>query len=191
MAIRLIVGLGNPGLEYKSTRHNVGFWWIDKIAQQKGVQLSLAGKFQGLHAKLILFNHEVWLLQPQTYMNLSGQSVKALANYYKILPEEMLIVHDELDLPPGRARLKYSGGHGGHNGLKSIQASIGTLDFWRLRIGIGHPGDKTQVARFVLKPPLKNELEEITIALEEALTVLPSIIPGEFDQAMRELHSRN
>ena len=190
MAIRLIVGLGNPGLEYKTTRHNAGFWWVDKIAQQCSAKLSLSGKFQGLAAKVVLFSHEVWLLEPQTYMNLSGQSVKALAHFYKILPEEILVVHDELDLPVGCAKLKNGGGHGGHNGLKNIQALLGTPNFWRLRIGISHPGDKSQVTDFVLKPPTKNEMENIVIAMEEAMAVLPQMVSGDFEYAMRELHSK-
>lgn len=191
MAIRLMVGLGNPGLEYKTTRHNAGVWWLDNIAQQCSAKFSLVGKFQGLAAKVILSEHEVWLLKPQTYMNLSGQSVKALAHFYKILPEEILAIHDELDLPVGSAKLKFGGGHGGHNGLKNIQALLGTPNFWRLRLGIGHPGDKSQVTDFVLKTPAKNEMENIAIAMEEAMTVLPQIVSGDFEQAMRELHSKD
>lgn len=191
MAIRLIVGLGNPGAAYALTRHNAGFWWVDEIARIEKTSLSLTPKFHGFSTKIALLGQEIWLLKPQTYMNLSGRSVAALAQFYKILPEEILIAHDELDLPSGMVRLKFGGGHGGHNGLKSIIASIKTANFWRLRLGIGHPGDKNQVADFVLKAPDLIEKEEIMVASEQALTVLPSIIRGKLDEAVQELHTMN
>lgn len=191
MAIRLIVGLGNPGIAYALTRHNAGCWWLDDLARIDATNLSLTPKFQGFSAKITLSGQEVWLLKPQTYMNLSGKSVAALLQFYKILPEEILIAHDELDLPTGVVRLKYGGGHGGHNGLKSIIASIGTPNFWRLRLGIGHPGDKSQVADFVLKAPDSSEKEEIMVASEQALTVIPLMVQGKFDEAMQKLHTLN
>ena len=191
LAIRLIVGLGNPGAEYATTRHNAGFWWLDDIACRVNVPFRLENKFHGLAAKVSLFGQEIWLLKPQTYMNLSGRAVIALAKFYKILPEDILIVHDELDLPPGTAKLKYGGGHGGHNGLKDITAHLSTSNFWRLRLGIGHPGDKSQVARFVLAPPLRAERELIDVASHQALEVLPELINGQFEQAMHRLHTLN
>lgn len=191
MAIRLIVGLGNPGAEYAATRHNAGFWWVDEIAHRVSASLRVESKFQGLAAKVRLSGQEVWLLKPQTYMNISGRAVAALANFYKILPEEILIVHDELDLPPGTVKLKYGGGHGGHNGLKDITAQLSTANFWRLRIGIGHPGDKSRVASFVLTPPLRTERESIDVASQQALEVLPELINGQFEQAMHRLHTMN
>jgi peptidyl-tRNA hydrolase, PTH1 family len=141
--LRLLVGLGNPGAEYEHTRHNAGFWWLDAAARRLGVTLRAERQYQGLAARAS--SPQVWLLQPMTYMNLSGQSVAALARFYKIAAEEILVVHDELDLMPGQARLKLGGSAAGHNGLKSIQAQLGTADFWRLRLGIGHPGVKAEV----------------------------------------------
>ena len=191
MAIRLIVGLGNPGIEYAATRHNAGFWWVDEIARREGVTLRAESKFQGLAVKVRLAGQEVWLLEPQMYMNASGRSVVALANFYKILPHEILIVHDELDLLPGVVKLKYGGGHGGHNGLKDITASLSSPNFWRLRLGIGHPGDKSQVVDFVLKPPQRAETELIEVASQQALEILPEMVNGQFEQAMHRLHTMN
>jgi PTH1 family peptidyl-tRNA hydrolase len=191
MAIRLVVGLGNPGAEYAATRHNAGFWWVDEIAHRVSASLRVESKFQGLAAKVRLSGQEVWLLKPQTYMNISGRAVAALANFYKIPPEEILIVHDELDLPPGAVKLKYGGGHGGHNGLKDITAQLSTANFWRLRIGIGHPGDKARVADFVLSPPSPAERELIEVASRQALDILPEILNGQFEQAMHRLHTMN
>lgn len=191
MAIRLIVGLGNPGAEYAATRHNAGFWWVDAIARREGVTLRLESKFRGLAGKARIAGQEVWLLEPQTFMNRSGQSVVALANFYKILPDEILIVHDELDLAPGTARLKHGGGHGGHNGLKDIHAHLGTPNYWRLRLGIGHPGDRAQVVNFVLKPPRQEEASLIDVAGEQALDILPELVQGRFEEAMHRLHTMN
>ena len=157
---RLIVGLGNPGPEYEATRHNVGFWFVDRLADTLKVSLAPQAKFYGKAARA----GDLWLLQPSTFMNRSGQAVAALANFYKISPAEILVIHDELDLPPGGIRLKQGGGNGGHNGLKDIQAKLGTPDFWRLRLGIGHPrtlGLSQQVADFVLHQPRKEELPDI------------------------------
>lgn len=188
-AIRLIVGLGNPGREYEQTRHNAGFWWVDGIAAGKGAALAADRKFHGLAARLKVSGHEVWLLEPQTFMNRSGQGVAALAHFYKIAAEEILVVHDELDLPPGTVRLKQGGGHGGHNGLKDIVAHLGTPDFWRLRLGIGHPGNREEVVNYVLNPPRREEREQIDDAQKKALAVLPLLLVGDVQAAMLKLHT--
>jgi peptidyl-tRNA hydrolase, PTH1 family len=188
-AIRLIVGLGNPGREYETTRHNAGFWWVDNLAAGKGVALAMEKKFHGLAARLSAAGREVWLLEPQTFMNRSGQGVAALAHFYKMAPEEILVVHDELDLPPGTARLKQGGGHGGHNGLKDIIAHLGTPNFWRLRLGIGHPGDREEVVNYVLNPPRREEQELIEAALEKGLAVVPQLLAGDIQAAMLKLHT--
>lgn len=189
-AIRLIVGLGNPGREYEATRHNAGFWWVDSLAASKGTTLSSEKKFHGLAARLTFSGNEVWLLEPQTFMNRSGQGVAALAHFYKIAPEEILVVHDELDLPPGTVRLKQGGGHGGHNGLKDIVAHLGTPNFWRLRLGIGHPGNREEVVNYVLNPPRREEQEEIEAAMDKGLAVLPQLLAGDFAAAMLKLHTK-
>lgn len=188
-AIRLIVGLGNPGREYEQTRHNAGFWWVDGIASGKGAVLAADKKFHGLAARLNVTGHEVWLLEPQTFMNRSGQGVAALAHFYKIAAEEILVAHDELDLPPGTVRLKQGGGHGGHNGLKDIVAHLGTPNFWRLRLGIGHPGNREEVVNYVLNPPRREEREHIDAAQDKALAVLPLLLAGEVQAAMLKLHT--
>ncbi|BCB28529.1 peptidyl-tRNA hydrolase [Sulfurimicrobium lacus] len=188
--IRLIVGLGNPGLEYEDTRHNAGFWWVERIAAARKAMFNAEKKFHGLTTRAHLDGHETWLLKPQTFMNRSGQAVGALAGFYKITPEEILVVHDELDLAPGDARLKKGGGHGGHNGLKDIIAHLGTPDFWRLRIGIGHPGDKNQVADYVLHPARREEQELIESAVDKSLPLLPQILAGDFPAAMLKLHTK-
>lgn len=188
-AIRLIVGLGNPGREYEATRHNAGFWWVDNLAVGKGVALAADKKFHGLAARSGAAGKEFWLLEPQTFMNRSGQGVAALAHFYKIAPEEILVAHDELDLPPGTARLKQGGGHGGHNGLKDIIAHLGTPNFWRLRLGIGHPGDRDEVVSYVLNAPRREERELIETALEKGLSVLPQLLAGEIQAAMLKLHT--
>jgi len=188
-AIRLIVGLGNPGREYEDTRHNVGFWWVDELAREHKVSFNSEAKFHGLTARGSLHGHELFLLKPQTFMNVSGRSVGGLAQFYKIAPAEMLVVHDELDLPPGVARLKMGGGHGGHNGLKDIIAHLGTKDFWRLRIGIGHPGDRNQVSDYVLNDPRREERELIDAAMQRSLAVAHLVIEGKTEAAMLKLHS--
>ncbi|MFV0370788.1 MAG: aminoacyl-tRNA hydrolase [Azonexus sp.] len=187
-APRLIVGLGNPGPEYADTRHNVGFWYVDRLAAQLKTGLAPQAKFFGLAAR----TGEFWLLQPTTFMNRSGQAVAALANFYKITPAEILVIHDELDLPPGGIRLKQGGGNGGHNGLKDIQAKLGSADFWRLRLGIGHPRTLNlaqQVVDFVLHPPRKDELPDIEHALDRSLAAWPLIAAGGYASAQKELHS--
>ncbi|UXY15596.1 aminoacyl-tRNA hydrolase [Chitiniphilus purpureus] len=187
--IKLVVGLGNPGAEYTATRHNAGFWWVDQLARDAGTSLRHDAKFHGLVGRARLAGHEVWLLQPQTFMNRSGLAVVALAQFYRILPREILVVHDELDLPPGQIKLKQGGGNGGHNGLKDIQAHLSTPDFWRLRIGIGHPGDRAMVAGYVLKPPRKEEQALIDDTLLRAHAVLPLMLAGELGGAMQKLHT--
>ena len=188
-AIRLIVGLGNPGREYETTRHNVGFWWVDELARLQKLSFKSESKFHGMMASGQLHGHEVWLLKPQTFMNVSGRAVCALAQFYKIEPAEMLVVHDELDLPPGVARLKIGGGHGGHNGLKDIIAHLGTRDFWRLRFGIGHPGEGADVAGYVLNDPRREERELIDEAMQKAQNVAHLVIEGKTEAAMLKLHS--
>ncbi len=188
--IRLFVGLGNPGPQYEATRHNAGFWWLDRVARDAGAHLTAETKFFGLAARLRSHGREAWLLEPMTFMNASGRGVAALARFYKIAPEEILVVHDELDLPPGQARLKLGGGHGGHNGLKDIAVHLGTPDFWRLRLGIGHPGDKIAVVGYVLHPPAREEADRIGEAIERSATLLPLLIDGSFDAAMLKLHTR-
>lgn len=187
-APKLIVGLGNPGAEYTETRHNAGFWFCERLAQNLGVSLNHEARFHGFAGRSRDSN--VWLLMPQTFMNRSGQSVLALAHFYRILPDEILVVHDELDIPPGHSRLKYGGGLGGHNGLKDITSRITTQDFWRLRIGIGHPGDKTQVANFVLNRPRREEQVEIDEAIDRALSAWPSIVSGEWNAATKIINAR-
>ncbi|BCK88275.1 peptidyl-tRNA hydrolase [Sideroxyarcus emersonii] len=187
--IKLIVGLGNPGREYEATRHNAGFWWVDELARQHNANFKADNKFHGLVARATLHGHEVHLIKPQTFMNVSGRAVAALALFYKILPDQILVVHDELDLPPGSAKLKLGGGHGGHNGLKDIIAQLGTRDFWRLRVGIGHPGDRAEVVNFVLNAPRKEEQVLIDAALQRAQDVAASIIEGKMEAAMLKLHS--
>ncbi|KAF0814647.1 Peptidyl-tRNA hydrolase [Andreprevotia sp. IGB-42] len=187
--IKLIVGLGNPGAEYADTRHNAGFWWVDELARDGKVQLRHDVKFHGLAGKARLHGNDVWLLEPQTYMNKSGIAVVALAQFYKILPDQILVVHDELDLPAGQVKLKQGGGHGGHNGLRDIQAHLGTANFWRLRLGVGHPGDRNEVVNFVLKPPRKEEFEAIADAMTRAHHVLPKLLSGETGAAMQLLHT--
>lgn len=188
-AIRLIAGLGNPGREYESTRHNVGFRWVDELVRLQNLSFKNETKFHGLAARGQLHGHEVLLLKPQTFMNASGRSVGAMAQFYKIEPAEILVVHDDLDLQPGAARLKLGGGHGGHNGLKDIIARLGTRDFWRLRLGIGHPGERAEVVNFVLNDPRKEEQALIEQAVQRALEITDLIIAGKQEAAMLKLHS--
>ena len=187
--IKLIVGLGNPGREYEATRHNAGFWWVEAFARTQGASFRTDGKFHGLVARTALHGHEVHLLMPQTFMNVSGRAVGALAQFYKIEPAQILVVHDELDLPPGSAKLKLGGGHGGHNGLKDIIAQLGTRDFWRLRLGIGHPGDRSEVSNYVLHVARKEEQVLIDEAMARAQEVAPLIVEGKLEAAMLKLHT--
>lgn len=187
--IKLIVGLGNPGREYETTRHNAGFWWVDELARTDSPGFRAEGKFHGLLARARVRDHEVMLLKPDTFMNHSGRAVGAVAQFYKITPAQIMVVHDELDLPPGSAKLKFGGGHGGHNGLKDIHAHLGSNDYWRLRIGIGHPGDRSEVENYVLKPPRQEEQALIDAALRRALDVMSIIVEGKQEAAMLKLHS--
>ncbi len=189
--IRLIVGLGNPGPEHAQQRHNAGFWWVDQVAQRERVDLRPEKGFFGHVGRLRGPHGDVWLLEPGTYMNRSGQSVGAMARFYKIAPDEMLVVHDELDLPPGQVKLKCGGGHAGHNGLRDITTQLGTPMFWRLRLGIGHPGSREAVIGFVLGRPQRGELELIEQAMDRALDTLPRLLRGEFDAAVMDLHRGN
>jgi PTH1 family peptidyl-tRNA hydrolase len=188
--VKLIVGLGNPGREYAATRHNAGAWWVARLADQLSVTLKADAKFHGLCARIGRDESESWLLNPQTYMNASGRAVAALCRFYRIQPEQMLVVHDELDLPPGVSRLKLDGGLGGHNGLKDIVAHLGTRQFWRLRLGIGHPGEKHAVVNYVLQPPRKEEAALIDTAINDSLEVWPLIAEGNYQAAMMKLHTQ-
>ena len=184
---RLIVGLGNPGNEYEDNRHNLGFWFVDRLARDRKVSLVAQGKFFGRVAR----DGDRWLLQPTTFMNHSGQAVAALARFYKIEAQEILVVHDELDLPPGAIRLKQGGGNGGHNGLKDIQAHLATPDFWRLRLGIGHPGERNEVINYVLKAPRREEQELIDRAIDRCLLAWPKLGLGDYEAAQRLLHPKS
>jgi PTH1 family peptidyl-tRNA hydrolase len=188
--IKLIAGLGNPGRNHEKDRHNVGFCFVSRLAAGERIELKSVAKYHGLVGKLARPGGELRLVLPQTYMNLSGKSVGALARFYKILPEEVLVVHDELDFPPGTAKLKLGGGVAGHNGLKDIAAQLGSQGFWRLRIGIGHPGDKSLVADYVLKSPPAAERELIEGALERCMDVSRLLLDGELQAAMLKLHTQ-
>jgi PTH1 family peptidyl-tRNA hydrolase len=187
--IRLFVGLGNPGPEYEATRHNAGFWWVDALAQELKVSLVPEKGFQARVARASVHGQTVWLLEPQTFMNLSGRSVGALARFYKIEPEEILVVHDELDVVPGQAKLKFGGSHAGHNGLRDIHAQLGTGDYWRLRIGIGHPGVKAEVVNWVLKKPAPDQRTAIEECIARTLKALPALLAGEMDKATLVVHT--
>ncbi len=184
---RLIVGLGNPGSEYEDNRHNLGFWFVDRLARDLKITLQAQGKFFGNVARL----DNLWLLKPSTFMNRSGQAVAGLARFYKIEPAEILVVHDELDLQPGGIRLKQGGGNGGHNGLKDIQASLASPDFWRLRLGIGHPGERNEVVNYVLKAPRREEQELIDQALDRCLLAWTKLGAGDYVAAQRVLHTKS
>jgi PTH1 family peptidyl-tRNA hydrolase len=188
-ALKLVVGLGNPGAEYSETRHNAGFWFCARLAETLGVTLAREARFHGLAG--LARSAGAWLLTPQTFMNRSGQSVAALMRFYRIEPAELLVVHDELDIPPGQLRLKFGGGLGGHNGLKDITAHLGTQDYWRLRVGIGHPGDRNEVAHYVLKPPRREEREAIDQALNRALGLWPKVLAGQWVEATKVANTRN
>jgi PTH1 family peptidyl-tRNA hydrolase len=190
MTIRLLVGLGNPGPEYEATRHNAGFWWIDAAASKLRASLAPDRAYHGLVARVNLPGREpLWLLEPMTFMNGSGKSVAALARFFKISPDEILVVHDELDLQPGQAKLKQGGSAAGHNGLKDIHAQLGTQDFWRLRLGIGHPGVKAEVVNYVLKKPSAEHREAIHKAIDRSIESLDSVLAGEMARAMMAIHA--
>jgi PTH1 family peptidyl-tRNA hydrolase len=187
-SLRLIVGLGNPGAEYTETRHNAGFWFCERLARELGANLAKESRYHGWTANARASG--IWLLMPATFMNDSGRAVRALAQFYRILPSEILVVHDELDIPPGQMRLKFGGGLGGHNGLKSISAHLGTNDYWRLRIGIGHPGDRNDVVDYVLKAPRREEAEEIDKAIDRALAAWPQLAKADFSAATQKINSK-
>ncbi|AVR78833.1 aminoacyl-tRNA hydrolase [Neisseria sp. DTU_2020_1000833_1_SI_GRL_NUU_006] len=188
--IKMIVGLGNPGSEYEQTRHNAGFWFIDELAWQYKATLKEEKKFFGSVARISISGSDLWLLKPSTFMNRSGQAVAALAQFYKIKPEEILVVHDELDIPCGRIKFKLGGGNGGHNGLKDIQARLGTPDFYRLRLGIDHPGDRNLVVGYVLNKPSPEHRQQIDEAINKSLKAVPMLLAGEWEEAVRFLHSK-
>jgi PTH1 family peptidyl-tRNA hydrolase len=188
--IRLIVGLGNPGRKYEKTRHNAGFWWVDAIAGRGRASWSKQTRFSANTAKVDVDGREFWLLKPETYMNESGRSVASFTHFHRIEPAEMLVVHDELDLPPGTVKLKKGGGTGGHNGLTDIVEALDTKDFWRLRIGIGHPGHKDLVADYVLHKASGDEQALIDPAFDRSLDVMPWIAKGRMTDAMTWLHTK-
>lgn len=187
--IKLFVGLGNPGPDYEATRHNAGFWWIDALARELKVSLVPERTYYGLAGRTSVNGQSVWLLQPQTFMNLSGKSVASLARFFKIQPEEILVVHDELDLPPGQVKLKRGGSHAGHNGLRDIHAQLGSPDYWRLRIGIGHPGEKSEVANWVLKKPAPDQRTLIEDSIAHSLKAHTAMLAGEMDKATLLVHT--
>ncbi|NKI97676.1 aminoacyl-tRNA hydrolase [Rhizobacter sp. SG703] len=188
--IRLMVGLGNPGPEYEATNHNAGFWWIDAVAREWKASLVPERSYFGLVARVNRPDGPVWLLEPQTYMNLSGKSVAALARFFKIAPDEILVAHDELDLMPGQAKFKRGGGHAGHNGLRDIHAQLGTADYWRLRLGIGHPGVKAEVIDYVLRKPKPEARDAIQETIAKTMTVLDLIAAGEMERATMKLNAK-
>jgi peptidyl-tRNA hydrolase, PTH1 family len=188
--IRLMVGLGNPGPEYEATNHNAGFWWIDAVAREWKASLVPERSYFGLVARVNRPDGPLWLLEPQTYMNLSGKSVAALARFFKIAPEEILVAHDELDLMPGQAKFKRGGGHAGHNGLRDIHAQLGTADYWRLRLGIGHPGVKAEVIDYVLRKPKPEARVAIEDTIVKTMAVLDLIAAGEMERATMKLNAK-
>lgn len=187
--IKLFVGLGNPGPEYSQTRHNAGFWWIDRLSEQLKAPLHYEKTYKALYAKVQLKDHTLWLLEPQMFMNLSGQSVSALAHFFKIKPEEILVVHDELDVTPGQAKLKLGGSHAGHNGLRDIHAQLGSDQYWRLRLGIGHPGVKSEVIHWVLKKPSIEQRLAIDECLDRSLGAFEDLIAGDMSKATLKIHT--
>jgi peptidyl-tRNA hydrolase, PTH1 family len=185
----LIAGLGNPGPRYHATRHNAGFWFADAVAHARGGRFKSSDRFHGELCEVTADGRACWILKPDVFMNRSGQAVAALAGFYKIPPEQILVVHDELDLPPGTVRLKQGGGNGGHNGLRSVAESVGSGDFARLRIGIGHPGHRDLVTDYVLTKPSQADRQAIEAAIADAMAVMPEILGGELERAMHKLHT--
>jgi PTH1 family peptidyl-tRNA hydrolase len=188
--IKLFVGLGNPGPEYEATRHNAGFWWVDALAHQWGANLVAERAYQGLVARVNSPSGPVWLLEPMTYMNRSGVSVAGLARFFKIEPAQVLVIHDELDLLPGQAKLKFGGSAAGHNGLKDIHGMLGSPDFWRLRLGIGHPGVRAEVVNYVLKKPSPDHREAIDQAIAKSLDAADLLRAGDMDKALARIHAQ-
>jgi len=193
LMIRLFVGLGNPGAEYEDTRHNAGFWWVDALGRKLGASLQAERSYFGLAARVNSAPGAagpIWLLQPMTYMNLSGKSVAALARFFKIAPDEILAIHDELDLEPGQMKLKQGGSAAGHNGLKDMQAQLGSPNFWRLRLGIGHPGHKGEVAGYVLRKPPLNERQAVEDCIAKSMDAVEHMLKGEMDKALMKIHAK-
>jgi len=189
-AIRLIVGLGNPGPEYQDTRHNAGFRLVDLLVHRHNGRLLHESKFHGMLGRISLEGYDLRLLQPLTFMNRSGQAVAAVAHYFDITPPQILVAHDELDLPTGEVRLKQGGGHAGHNGLRDIMNVLGGQDFWRLRLGIDHPAERARVVDYVLSRPNRDQAQALDDALERAADALPEIVNGRFAQVMNRLHGK-
>lgn len=189
-SVQLIVGLGNPGAQYEQTRHNAGFWFVEEVARQYGAVFRPESKFSGEVARIQAGGRDCWLLKPGTFMNRSGQAIHAIANFYKISPQSILVVHDELDLPAGVAKLKVGGGHGGHNGLRDTIAKVGA-EFARLRLGIDHPGHRDQVVDYVLKAPSKIDRQKLDDAIYEASRIVPDLLQGDFAKAMQQLHTQS
>ncbi len=187
--IKLFVGLGNPGPEYEATRHNAGAWWLDALSRDLKVSLVPDRSYHGLMARTTINGQAIWLLQPQTFMNLSGKSVAALARFFKISPGEILVAHDELDVLPGLVKLKFGGSHAGHNGLRDIHAQLGSADYWRLRLGIGHPGDKADVTHWVLKKPSPEQRVLIEEAMDRSLKAVPAMLAGDMEKATMIAHT--
>ena len=187
--IKLFVGLGNPGPEYEATRHNAGFWWIDALASELKAPLNLDKNYHGQVARTTVNGQTVWLLKPLTFMNLSGKSVAALARFFKILPTEVLVAHDELDVVPGQVKLKFGGSHAGHNGLRDIHAQLGSADYWRLRIGVGHPGVKAEVINWVLKKPSQEDRAAMEDCIGRCLKAVPALLGGEMEKATMLIHT--
>jgi len=188
--IRLLVGLGNPDAEYEATRHNAGFWWLDAAARRLGTTLLPQRNYFGLAARANSAGGTLWLLKPMTYMNLSGKSVASLARFFKIAPEEILVVHDELDLMPGQVKIKLGGGHAGHNGLKDIHAQLGSAGYWRLRLGIGHPGVRAEVVDYVLRKPTPEQREQIEQGITRSVDSLDMLLGGEMERATMAIHAK-
>ena len=187
--IKLFVGLGNPGTEYEATRHNAGFWWVDALAAELKIALVSDRSYHGRVARTSVHGQAVWLLKPQTFMNLSGRSVAALARFFKIQPDEILVAHDELDVVPGQAKLKFGGSHAGHNGLRDIHAQLGSGEYWRLRLGIGHPGVKSEVIHWVLQKPIADQRTAMQECIERTLKAVPALLAGEMDKATLIVHT--
>lgn len=188
--LKVIVGLGNPGSKYTETRHNAGFWFIEEVARKYSAVFRPDKKFHGEVAKISLEGKDVWLLKPDTFMNRSGLAVQSLLSFYRLTADQLLVAHDEIDLPPGTAKLKTGGGHGGHNGLRDIISQLGTKDFHRLRIGVGHPGTKDQVVDYVMHNASRDDRILIDRDIDDAVAVMPELASGAFEQAMHKLHSR-
>lgn len=187
--IRLFVGLGNPGPDYEATRHNAGFWWVDAVARELKLNLAMEKNHHGLVGRTTINGQTVWLLKPQAFMNVSGKSVASLARFFKIAPQEILVAHDELDIVPGQVKLKLGGSHAGHNGLRDIHDQLGTDDYWRLRLGIGHPGVKSEVIHWVLKKPSLDHRLQIDECIARALKAVPLLVAGDMTAATMLVHT--